>query len=354
MSVGDCDGSQHGYIAQFVANTFGGSFDGAPSGQFAAGGGYDPSALQPAVYLQNIDPSFFALSGPNTNVFKGKGAGKVLALQGTAIGNAERWTVSSSSGAVIGLWEDLDYLPSPSLTVNGSLIVMPGTIFKGATPGVGVDVSESGTLDLDGTASTPVIFTSVNDDTLGGDSNGNGSASTPKPGDYGTALQFEHLSGAESISHGVFEYASDALSYLFLSHGVDVTNTDFAHDTEAIDMEETTGDDYHGVGNLPCVPPWFSSVNSSANWFAPDGNPAPSIDLSGLNGSIPDSVSYHGSVSNLANAASSFNLEKTSFGNGDTVPWAIYSCAKVKFPWPGVNVTGTPGKPNYPKFDAGP
>jgi hypothetical protein len=354
MSVGDCDGSQHDYIAQVLGNTFGASFDGAPSGQFAIGGGYDPSALQPAVYLQNIDPSFFALSGPNANVFKGKGAGKVVALLGTTIGSAERWTVSSSSGAVIGLWIDLDYLTAPSLTVGGTLTVMPGTILKVATPGVGVDVTEPGVLDLAGTSSTPVVFTSVNDDALGGDSNGNGSASTPKSGDYGTALQYEHVSGPLSTSHVVFEYASNALSYLFMSHDADVSHSDFAHDADAVDMEETTGPDYNGVGNLPCVFPWFSAVNSDDNWFQPGGGPAPSIDLSGLNGSIPDSVSYHGSVDNLASAASNFNLEKTSFGLGNTVPWAIYSCLKVKFPWPGVNVSGTPGEPNYPKIDPKP
>lgn len=354
MSVGDCNGSQHGYIAQVVGNTFGASFDGAPSGQFAIGGGYDPSALQPAVYLQNIDPSFFALSGAKANVFKGKGAGKVVALLGTSIGSAERWTVSSSSGAVIGLWTDLDYLTAPSLTVDGSLIVMPGTIFKAALAGIGVDVTKSGVLNLDGTASTPVVFTSVNDDKVGGDSNGNTVASTPKAGDYGTAIQFEHLSGSHSISHVVFEYASDALSYLFMSHDADVSDSDFAHNTDAVDVENTSGPDYNGVGNVKCAPPWFSAVNSNANWFAPGGGPAPSIDLSGLNGSIPDSFSYSGTVSNLAGAASAFNLEKTSFGQGNTVPWAIYACLKAKFPWPAVNVSGTPGTPHYPKIDPKP
>src|SRR5665213_2220070 len=351
MSVGDCNGSQHGYIAQVVGNTFGPSFDGAPSGQFAIGGGYDPTALQPAVYLQNIDPSFFALSGPNANVFKGKGAGKVVALQGTTIGSAERWTVSSSSGAVIGLWEDLDYLTDPSLTVDGSLVVMPGTILKGAWPGVGVDITESGVLNLGGTASTPVVFTSVNDDTLGGDSNGNGSASTAKTGDYGTAIQFEHLSGPRLVSHVVFEYASDALSYLFMSHYANIYDSDFAHNSDAVDVENTSGHDYAGVGNVPCTPPWFWAVNSDDNWFIYGGNPAPSIDLSGLNGSIPDSISFGGSVTDLAGAASSFDLEKTSFGLGNTVPWTIYACAKVKFPWPAVNVSGTPGAPHYPKID---
>jgi hypothetical protein len=99
------------------------------------------------------------------------------------------------------------------------------------------------------------------------------------------------------------------------------------------------------------VPPWYSFVGSESNWFGPGGNPTPSIDLSGLNGSIPDNVSYGGAIYNLSNAASQFGLEKTSFGQGNTVPWVIYACSKVRIPWPGVYVSGTPGGPHYAKID---
>jgi hypothetical protein len=354
LSVGDCDGSQHSYIAQIEGNTFGATFDGATSGQFAIGGGYDPSALQPAVYLENIDPSFFALSGPNANVFKGSGAGKVVALLGTTIASGQRWSVSSSSGAVLAPWPDLDYLTSPGITVRGSLIVSPGTIIKSAMPGIAVDVTESGDLNLDGTATSPVIFTSVNDDKVGGDSNGNSSAPTPKTGDYGTAIQFDHLSGPHSISHAVFEYATDALSYQFMSHDAAVSDSDFANNGDAIEVEETSGVDYQGIGNLPCVPPWFSAVISDSNWYGTAGNPAPNIDLSGLAGALPERVSYNGTAYNLGTTVSQFDSEKTSFGGGNTVPWAIYSCKLVKFPWPAVYVSGTPGAPNYPRVDPKP
>ena len=51
-----------------------------------------------------------------------------------------------------------------------------------------------GTLIAQGTASSPIVFTSIKDDAYGGDTNGDGSATTPMPGEF-KAIDVEASSG---------------------------------------------------------------------------------------------------------------------------------------------------------------
>lgn len=157
--------------------------------------GYDSAALQPAVLLYNADPVGIALSGSATNHFDGKGAGRVVALAGTEIPHDQRWTVSGAGGAVLAAWPDTDYLSRPGITVDGRLALGAGAIVKSAIGGISVDVAKPGALTFPGPSSRPVVFTAISDDSVGGDSNGDGSLSHPTTGAYGTAVQFEHLSG---------------------------------------------------------------------------------------------------------------------------------------------------------------
>ena len=351
VSLGDCDGTQHGYVPRLAGNSF--DFQGAPSGQFAAGGSYDPGALQPALLLFNIDPAGVALSGSGRNEFKGDGAGRVVALAGTTIPTGVGWVVSSSSRAVLAPWPDTNYLTSPGITVDGGLILDPGVVVKTVLGVTGIDVPASGTLDVSGSASEPVVFTAISDDTRAGDSNGDGSASAPKPGAGGIAIQLEHVSGDTSaISHAVIEYASQGLEVKYLDYALRLSDVDWAKNIEAIDVEETSGPDYAGLGNLTCVPPWLTQIIAAHNWFAPDGVPAPNIDLGSLVGVVlPTKIPGSSLAYNASGVAGMIASEGPLFGLANTVPWAIFSCLKLSVPVTAVDVDGLGGGANFPSVD---
>ena len=114
--------------------------------------------------------------------------------------------MSPATGAVLSPTADYDYLTNPGVTVAGKLTIDPSTVVK-VNGGTGIAVVKAGVL-----VATKDVFTAIADDAVAGDSNGDGKLSTPKPGAYGAAIEFNDATGTSTVTSDHFSYATDAVN----------------------------------------------------------------------------------------------------------------------------------------------
>ena len=75
------------------------------------------------------------------------------------------------------------YAVDSSFVISATLTIEPGAIVKLAK-GPAITFDEGGAMVAVGEPTSPVVFTSIKDDSHGGDSNDDGAATTPAPGDW--------------------------------------------------------------------------------------------------------------------------------------------------------------------------
>lgn len=98
-----------------------------------------------------------------------------------------------------------------------TLTIQPGAILKFNGNGLGVD----GTLDAQGTVGSPIVFTAIQDDGAGGDTNGNGpSAGAP---DQWAGLSFGPAADASVLDRIQVRYSGVAFSPAVRLNGTDLT-----------------------------------------------------------------------------------------------------------------------------------
>ena len=133
-----------------------------------------------------------------------QGSGSFLYNQYTQV----RYQVTSFSGTLAAsqTWlGTFTYEVPTELTIPSgvTLTIQPGAVVKFGA-GSGITVQSGGQLIADGTVAQPIIFTSINDGSFGGDTNGG--SRTPAPGDWGQIT----VNGSAAFDHVEVFYGSGA------------------------------------------------------------------------------------------------------------------------------------------------
>ncbi len=94
-----------------------------------------------------------------------------------------------------------------SIASSGVLTIEPGVVVKFQDANSFIVVN--GTLNVNGTSDEKIYFTSIKNDSVGGDTNSDGSASAPASGDWRN-IKFE-AGSVGLVSHAIIRYGGEGL-----------------------------------------------------------------------------------------------------------------------------------------------
>ena len=95
------------------------------------------------------------------------------------------------------------YIGGITVPTGITLTIEPGVVIK--MPSIFSAFIINGSLMAGGTASDPIIITSFKDDTYGGDTNADGTATSPSPGDW-ASIKITSTSASSTLSHTIIRY----------------------------------------------------------------------------------------------------------------------------------------------------
>ena len=158
-----------------------------------------------------VDLSGFATEGAEANHFSGSPSQRAIVLREEVLWG-QTLTLAPALNAT--LWGYQPGTPDPvKIKGGGQLRLRPGTFMK-----VETEVFDTGTLKAEGTEAEPVVFTSMADDSVGGDTGGDGEASSPKAGDWNGVVV--RAGGTVDLEETTLRYASTAV---FAGEGAEAT-----------------------------------------------------------------------------------------------------------------------------------
>ena len=262
----------------------------------------------------------------NANLLGGNSAtgedSQVVQLSGT-LGTSSTLTAEP---AAWGTSNELDVPAGRMLTIApGAVIKGSGGNGCGTSPGNDCSIGVEGSLVAVGTASEPITFTSINNDSIGGDT-GSG---TPIAGDWDGIYTYGEAS--VDLEHVKLSYATTGLAATTNKH-VTVESDIFAHNDTALDVSATVGT------NAAIHETWFDengvALDGSSDWEPIEPcQYIPSMSATGneygpLKGSKPFiSESEAGEIlAALAIPETEDQLPETELGETDRITWSVLGC----------------------------
>ena len=159
---------------------------------------------------------------------------------GSALGTTNNWSGDIPDGTVWAVGDVQLLTRDARVPLGATLTIQAGAVIKFRS--LDTDLSVEGTVSALGTAAQNIVFTSFADDSAGGDTNGDGGASTPsrgawgridfKPGSSGSLVHADIRYGGWPSSGGELTLSSSSVAITNTSihessrHGVRIVNSD--------------------------------------------------------------------------------------------------------------------------------
>ena len=152
--------------------------------------------------------------GFTNNSASGNSARDCIQVTGSTLSSSFSLTTANQINGAFDLAGNLTIDPGVTLMLG------EGLVFKQSVGGARVNVN--GTLTCMGTLAQPVVFTMINDDAYGGDTNLDGAASLPNPG-YWRGLAFNAGSDASVLDKTIVSYCGQSFFPGIGIYGADIT-----------------------------------------------------------------------------------------------------------------------------------
>lgn len=230
----------------------------------------------------NWDPIAMSLtSNPSFNItsplfnFLGNGSNGIKILEGNLSSNA--MLTKRDVGQIYNvayIMDNLTVMPNTTLTVGEGVVIK----FTNYYAGISVD----GSFVAVGTAKSPIVFTTIKDDSKGGDTNGDGNLSTPQKGSW-YAIQFRssNLDNQNVLRNCILNYggAQYGGQGSYKDYGnIRVTNAKLTVDSCRIELSNTSAlgiygsatpviknNEINNIDNTPVTMSMFANPTFSNN-----------------------------------------------------------------------------------------